>query len=115
VDLQIPVHRRLADAAGRLACGIEAVGQVDDRLLEALRDGREVLLVAGDQGRVGLGGEVVGKVERAGDQKVHVISSDLRFVSPERNFGAHERGWTLFSEETVAIAAIARSMASGPA
>ena len=36
------------------------------RLLEARGDGREVLLVAGDQGRVGLGGEVVGEVERAG-------------------------------------------------
>ena len=66
VDLQVPVHRLLADAAGRLARGVEAVGQVGDRLLEALRDGREVLLVAGDQARVGLGGEAVGKVERAG-------------------------------------------------
>ena len=78
VDLHVPVHRLLADAAGRLALGIEAVGQVGDRLLEALRDGREVLLVAGDQRRVGLGGEVVGKVKRAGSQGVHVISSDLR-------------------------------------
>ena len=78
VDLQVPVHRLLADAAGRLALGIEAVGQVGDRLLEALRDGREVLLVAGDQRRVGLGGEAVGKVKRAGGQGVHVISSDLR-------------------------------------
>ena len=68
VDLQVPVHRLLARAAGRLALGVEAVGQVGDRLLEALRDGREVLLVAGDQRRVGLGGEVVGKVERAGSQ-----------------------------------------------
>ena len=73
VDLHVPVHRLLADAAGRLARGVEAVGQVGDRLLEALRDGREVLLVAGDQRRVGLGGEVVGKVERAGGQGVHVI------------------------------------------
>ena len=78
VDLHVPVHRLLADAAGRLALGIEAVGQVGDRLLEALRDGREVLLVAGDQRRVGLGGEAVGKVKRAGSQGVHVISSDLR-------------------------------------
>ena len=65
------------DAAGRLALGVEAVGQVGDRLLEALRDGREVLLVAGDQRRVGLGGEVVGKVERAGRQGIHVISSAI--------------------------------------
>ena len=56
VDLHVPVHRLLAYAAGRLALGIEAAGQVGDRLLEALRDGREVLLVAGDQRRVGLGG-----------------------------------------------------------
>ena len=76
VDLQVPVHRLLARAARRLACGIEAVGQVGDRLLEALRDGREVLLVGGDQRRVGLGGEVVGQVEHAGRQGVHVISSD---------------------------------------
>ena len=55
VDLQVPVHRLLAHAAGRPALGVEAVGQVGDRLLEALRDGREVLLVAGDQRRVGLG------------------------------------------------------------
>ena len=36
VDLQVAVHRLLADAAGRLALGVEAVGQVGDRLLEAL-------------------------------------------------------------------------------
>src|SRR6202035_1072465 len=95
VDLHVPVHRLLAYAAGRLALGIEAVGQVGDRLLEALRDGREVLLVAGDQRRVGLGGEVVGKVERAGSQGVHLISSDLRFVTSDPNFGANKRGWTL--------------------
>src|SRR6202035_2066308 len=77
VDLHVPVHRLLAYAAGRLALGIEAVGQVGDRLPEALRDGREVLLVAGDQRRVGLRAEVVGKVKRAVSQRVHVISSDL--------------------------------------
>jgi hypothetical protein len=92
MDLHVPVHRLLAFAAGRLAPGIEAVG---DRLLEALRDGREVLLVAGDQRRVGLGGEVVGKVKGAGSQGGHVISSDLTFVTLDPNFGAHERGWTL--------------------
>ncbi len=47
------VHRFLAYAAGRLALGIGAVGQVGDRLLERLRDGREVPLVAGGQRRVG--------------------------------------------------------------
>jgi hypothetical protein len=78
VDLLVPVHSPPAFAAGRPALGVEAVGQVGDRLLEALRDGREVPLVAGDQPRVGLGGEVVGKVKRAAGQRVHVISSDLR-------------------------------------
>ena len=74
VDLHVPVHRLLAEAAGRPARGVEAVGQVGDRLLEALRDGGEVLLVAGDQRGVGLGCEVVGKVKRAGGQG-HVIGS----------------------------------------
>ncbi len=95
MDLHVPVHRLLSYPAGRLALGIEAVGQVGDRLLEALREGREVLLVAGDQRRVGLADEVVGKVKRAGNQGVHVISSDLKFVTLDRNFGVHERGWTL--------------------
>ena len=82
VDLHVPVHRLLADAAGRLALGVEAVGQVGDRLLEALRDGREVPLVAGDQRRVGLGGEAVGKVERAGSQRSsrHQLRSEVRCV-----------------------------------
>lgn len=77
VDLHVPVHRLLAYAARRLELGIEAVGQIGDRLLEALRDGREVLLIAGDQRRVGLEGEAVGKVKRPGGQGVHVIGSDL--------------------------------------
>jgi hypothetical protein len=81
VDLHVPVQRLLADAARRLAFGVEAVGQVGDRLLEALRDGREVLLVDGDQRRVGLGGKAVGKVERAGSQRVQDISSDLRSLA----------------------------------
>ena len=78
VHLQVPVQRRLARAAGRLAHGVEAAGQVGDRLLQALRDGREVPFVAADQRRVGLGGEAIGKVKRAGSQGIHVISSDLR-------------------------------------
>jgi hypothetical protein len=36
-----------------------------------------VLLVIGDQRRIGLGGKVVGKVKRAGNRGVHVISSDV--------------------------------------
>jgi hypothetical protein len=78
VDLHVPVHRLLAYAAGRLALGIEAVGQAGDRLPEALRDGREMLLVAGDQRWAGLGGEVVRKVKRAAGQRVHAVSSDPR-------------------------------------
>jgi hypothetical protein len=80
-DLLVPVQRPPACAAGRLALGVEAVGQVGGHLLEALRDGREVLLVAGDQRRVGLEEEVVGKVKHAGSQGVHGISSDLRSLA----------------------------------
>jgi len=54
-DLHVPVHRRLARAAGRQALGVEAVGQVGDRAFEALRDGCEVPLVVGDQRRVCFG------------------------------------------------------------
>ncbi len=82
VDLHVPVHRRLADAAGRPELGLDAAGQVGDRLLEALRDGREVPLVAGDQRRVSLGGETIGQVESTGSQGVHVISSDARAGRP---------------------------------
>ena len=82
VDLHIPVHRLLAYATGRLALGSEAAGQVGGRQLEALRDGREVLLVASDQRRVGLGGEAVGKVKRAASQRVHVISSEVLGPGP---------------------------------
>ena len=77
VDLHVPFHRALTLTAGRLALGIEAVGQFGDGLLEALRDGREVLLVGPDQRRVGLGSKPVGKVKCADGQGVHVISSDL--------------------------------------
>ena len=75
-DLHVPLQRLLAHAAGRPACGIETVGQLGDRLPEALRDGREMLLVAGNQLRIGLGHEVGGEVERAGGQG-HVIRSFL--------------------------------------
>jgi hypothetical protein len=72
VDLQVSVQGFLADPAGRPALGIEAVGQVGDLLREAVGDGREMPLVAGDQGRVGLGEKVVGEVESAGGQGGHV-------------------------------------------
>jgi len=109
VDLHVPVHRLLAYAAGRHALGIEAVGQVGDRLLEALRDGREVLLVASDQRRVGLGGEVVGKVKRAGSQRVHVISSNLR--SQQHHLSAPSR-WPRWAvrEEPVSDSALIENL-----
>jgi hypothetical protein len=77
VDLHVAIHRLLAHAAGRPARDIETVGQVGDRLLEALRDGREVLLVASDQRRVGLGGQVAGKVKRTDSQGCHLITFNL--------------------------------------
>ncbi len=90
VDLQVPVHRLLAPAAGRLALGIEAAGQVGDRLFEALRDGIEVPLVAGDQGRVGLRGEVVGKVKRAGQHTHFATPFPQILASPA--ILRHDRG-----------------------
>ena len=66
VHRHVPVQRLLADAAVRLALSIEPAGQVGDGLLEAHCDGREVLLIPGDQARVGLGRETVWKVNRAG-------------------------------------------------
>lgn len=79
VDLGVPVHRLLADAAGRPAGGVEGGGQVGDRLLQALRDGREVPLVGGGQRRVGLGGEALGKGEHAGGQGIQVSSSGFGY------------------------------------
>ena len=40
--------------------------------------------------RIGLGGEGVGKGERAGGQRVHGISSDLRPATVDRKNRAHE-------------------------
>jgi hypothetical protein len=75
VDLLVAFERRRTGAAGVFALGVEAAGQVVDRPFEALRHRREVLLVLRDQLRVGLGGEVVGKIERAARQRGHSISS----------------------------------------
>jgi hypothetical protein len=77
VHLGVPVHCLLADAAGRPELGLEAAGEVGDRLLEGVRDRGEVPLVGGDQRRVGLGGETAGKVKRTRGQWVHPISSDV--------------------------------------
>ena len=66
VDLQVPVQRLLPDATGGPALGVEPLGDLGDRLLQALGEVREVLLVGRDERRGGLGGELVGKVERRG-------------------------------------------------
>ncbi len=65
VDLLVPLQRSLPHLRRRAARGVQAVREVGDRVLEALRDGREVRLVARDHRRVGLGGQVVGEVEGA--------------------------------------------------
>jgi hypothetical protein len=90
VDLQVPVERLLARAARRLALGVEAVGLLGDRALQALRDGREVPLVVGDQRRVGLGGEMVGKIECAGGQgsSPRSLGSELASVRPHPGLAA---------------------------
>jgi hypothetical protein len=74
VDLLVAVQGLLAGPAGLPARGVEALRQVAEGLLEAVREGGEVPLVGADQLRVRLGGEVAGKVEHAGAQRVHVIS-----------------------------------------
>ncbi len=56
MDLQVPLQRLLADPARCHPLRVQALGQLGDRLLEALGDGREVSLITGDQRRVGLGG-----------------------------------------------------------
>ncbi|GAA1405545.1 hypothetical protein GCM10009639_52620 [Kitasatospora putterlickiae] len=71
VDLKVPVHRGPSGTAGRPPRDVETVGDLGDRPLQALRDGGEVPLVLGDQRRVGLGGEAVGEVERAGGEGGH--------------------------------------------
>ncbi len=52
-------------------------------------DGRR-LLVGADQGGIGLGGQGVGEGERAGGQRFHGISSDLRWATIEPKFRPHE-------------------------
>src|SRR3954454_18733711 len=76
MDLQVPVHRLLADAAGGPSLGIEALGQICDRLLEALRHGGEMLLVPGDQPRLSLGREMLGKVECTGGGQTAIVRHD---------------------------------------
>lgn len=84
VDLQVPLQHLPADAAGRPAQVVETVGQLGDRLFEALRDGREVPFVGGDQLRGGLGGQTVGQVERAGHQHTHFANPSFPQVLASR-------------------------------
>ena len=48
-DLDVALQRLLAQPARRPPRDLEAVGEFGDRMLQALRDGREVLLVLGDE------------------------------------------------------------------
>ncbi len=81
VDLLVAVEGSLTRTGGPGALGVEAGGQLGDGLLEAAGDGGEVQLVAGDEGRVGLGGEVVWQVERTRGAGGHGIGSDLGTAS----------------------------------
>jgi len=71
VDLHVPLHGHLALATRRASLGIEPIGEVRDRLVEALPNGGEMPLVVGDQRRVALCGKAVGKGECAGGQGGH--------------------------------------------
>jgi len=68
MHLLVAVQRLLADAGGGAALELEPVGQLGDRALQAFRDGGELPLVLGDQGRVRLAGEPVRQVECTGNQ-----------------------------------------------
>ena len=73
VDLQVPVQR--LPGRCRRGPGARPRGGSDSSAIDCSRrlgDGREVLLVGGDQRRGGLGGEAVGKIERTGRQGSHV-------------------------------------------
>src|SRR5256885_6428547 len=108
-DLLARVRRPPALAAGRPAFGIEAFRQVGDRLREALRDGRKMPLVAGDQRRVGLRGELVGKIKRAGGQRLHGIGCFARVIASSSSFAATVAP----SVPIVPATAVARARISG--
>ena len=78
MNFQVSIQRRSSLAPRGFALGIELVRQLGDLLLQALRDGRQVQLVASDHRRVGLGGKMLGKVEHRGSgHGDHVINSDI--------------------------------------
>jgi hypothetical protein len=89
VDLHVPLHRLGAHATGRPELGGEPAGQFGDGLLQALGDGGEALLVAGDQRRVALGREPLGKVKRTGNQRVPPFLSGFL---PRPAIMKHDRG-----------------------
>lgn len=66
MDLEVAVHGRLPLTARHPALGLQAVGEFRDRRLEALPDGGETAFVLGDERRIGLGDETIGKIEGAG-------------------------------------------------
>ena len=83
VHLEVAVEGGLTGAGGDSPRGVEPAGQVGDGALETAGDGCEVALVVGDEGRVGLGGEVGGQVEGADGSGLvlwwggrHVLGSD---------------------------------------
>ena len=59
VNFQVSIQRRSSLAPRGFALGIELVRQLGDLLLQALRDGCQVQLVASDHRRVGLGGKML--------------------------------------------------------
>jgi hypothetical protein len=66
VNLDVALDARLAVPAGAAAQLVEALLESCDRAREGVGDRGEVLLVAADEFRVGLGGEASGEVERGG-------------------------------------------------
>ena len=69
MHLEVAVERGLTDATGLPANRIELAGQLDDRLVDARRDGGELPHVGGDQRGIGLRDEAVRQVEWARDRR----------------------------------------------
>src|SRR5699024_10527622 len=92
VDLQVSVHRLLTAAARGTALSGEPLSEVGDSGLQVSSDPGEVGLVAGDQCRVGLGGQVVGKVEGAGGQVGHPSLRSGECATVESFSAPHELG-----------------------
>jgi len=76
VDLHVPVHRGLADATGRPALEIEAVGQVGDRLSRLSAMATKCCSSSAINAGSALAARRSGRSNAAGSQEIHVISSD---------------------------------------